>query len=503
MKFRWTVVIGLSWMSLGLGCRQRGGTVAPPPVAVRLLKIRTMPLRAPIIVFGQTEAYQQSNLAFQVTGVVERVNVEEGDPVEQGKVLASLDKESVRLNLRLSKARYYEAAASYRKAKKGYRKEIVQQYSAAYKRSKAAYQQAYSHYLSNEKLRKTGAVSEEQFTTAKANYDSARASMNQAYQAYQMYLRGYEKEDIQMAGVKTSQAHTQVALAQKQLRDTELQAPFSGVIAQKSIGVGELASPQKPSFTLMDLSMIRIRVGVPERVIQHTRLGQEAIVFFEPGVIAAVGTLARKGVVIDRATLTYPVEIEVKNPVVGEEGGKPVRRLLPGKVALVAFPRQGAPQGIALPLDAVLVDGANKMVFVQEKNKAKRVLVKTGETHNNQIVITEGLRDGMEVVVVGQHQLEPGRGLYVIDTKVPPSRDLRPQIARFQKEMEARLKIMRAQMEARRKAALTQERTTPPTRRAPSARRHKAVQQRKVRSRRNQRRQQKATPRRARRGGGK
>ncbi len=397
------------------GCTRRTSIGQAPRVAVRVLKVQTKLLQKPVVVFGQTEAYQSSQLAFQVSGVVAKINVEEGDPVKDGFVLASLDKESVKINLKLSRARYYEAAVSYRKMKKGYRKEVVRQNYAAYRRAKAMYEKARIDYQSSLRLKKSDAISNEQFTRAKSNYETAKASMSQAKQAYQMYLRGYQKEDIQVAGVKTSQARAQLALAKKQLKDAELRAPFQGVIAQKNVSVGELVSSQRSAFVLMDLRKVRIRVGVPERVIEHISLGQKAFIMFKPRKIAAVGKLARKGVVIDKSTLTYPVEIEVDNPIVRKEDGKPVRKFLPGKVVIVAFPRQDSKKGISVPLDAVLHDGAKKYVYVNENNKAKQVLVETGNTFRNQIVIKKGLKDGAEVIIAGQHRLDAGRSLLVLD----------------------------------------------------------------------------------------
>jgi multidrug efflux pump subunit AcrA (membrane-fusion protein) len=402
---------GLVWI---LGCQKRRQSSVASGVAVRVMTAKKEVLQRPIIVFGQTEAYQRSNLAFQVAGVVAKVRVEEGDPIKVGASLASLDKESIKLNLRLSRARYYEAAASYRKLKGGYRKELVKQYYSAYKRAKATYQKAQVDYRSAVALKKSGAISKEQLTRARSTFATARASMNQAYQAYQMYLHGYQKEDIQVAGVKTSQARTQLALAKKQLRDTELRAPFSGVVAQKNVGVGELVSAQRTAFVLMDLSKIRIRVGVPERVIQHLSLGQTALVMLEGRKLLARGKLARKGVVLDKTTLSYPVEIEVDNPVVRYEEKKPIRKVLPGKVVVVAFPRQRPKKGIAVPLGAVLHDGAQKYLFLNQKGFAKKVVISTGDTHGNRIVITKGLRGGEQVIVAGQHRLDRGRRLFVV-----------------------------------------------------------------------------------------
>ncbi|TNE45107.1 MAG: efflux RND transporter periplasmic adaptor subunit [Deltaproteobacteria bacterium] len=407
------VFVGLCLLLGAFGCKGASSS-SNRSVAVKLLKVKPKKLQTSIAVFGQTEPMAQATLGFQVSGKVMKVEADEGDPVKAGDVLALLDKESIQLNVRLSRARYYEAAASYRKLKKGYRKEVVKQYYAAYRKALANYNKAKKSYASAKKLRKSGAISEEQFDSYRSNYNSALASKNQAWQSYQMYRRGYQKEDIQSAGSKISQAKTQLDQAKKQLKDAALRAPFSGIIATKKIEVGELVNAGTPSFVLMDLKRIRIRVGIPERVIEQVRYGQNALVSLRPGKVLGVGKVERKGVVLDKATLTYPVDVVVPNPVVRKENGKPIFRFLPGKVVLVLFPRKNAKTGISVPLTAVLNDGVHKYVYIEEKGKAKRVKVTTGQTYRNEIVISSGLKAGDQMVVEGQHQLEQGTRLFVI-----------------------------------------------------------------------------------------
>ena len=338
-------------------------------------------------------------------------------PVKKGQVLASLDKESVRLSVKLSRAKYYEAAASYRKVRKGYRKEVVKQQYSVYLQASANYKKAKQSYDSAKKLRTSGAISKDQFAGYLSTYRSSQAAKNQAWQSYKMHLRGHQKEDIQTAGSRTSQARTQLAQAKKQLKDTELKAPFSGIIAQKKVEVGELASGGSPSFLLMNMKKIKIRVGVPERVIDQLHHGQKARISFQAGKVAGIGRLERKGFVIDKATLTYPVDVVVDNPIIRYENKKPIYKILPGKIVLILFPRQNAKTGISVPLSAILHDGIKKFVFVAHKGRAKRMTITTGDTYRNELVIKAGLKAGDRVIVEGQHQLSEGSRLFVIGGK--------------------------------------------------------------------------------------
>jgi RND family efflux transporter MFP subunit len=240
----------------------------------------------------------------------------------------------------------------------------------------------------------------------------------QAKQAYQMYLKGYQKEDVQAAGVQASQASTQLKLAKKQLKDTELRAPFAGVIAKRHIEVGELVSAQRQAFQLMDLKKLDIKIGVPERIVESVQVGQLAYVALGDGTPRdakqmIVGRITRKGVAVDKSTMTYPVSIRVSNPVVGGTKDRPVYKMLPGKVVRVILFSANRKQGMAVPLSAVLHDGKQTFVYVNQGGKATKQAVTAGKTYRNRIVIT-GLPEGSKVVVKGQHRLSPGRSLFVV-----------------------------------------------------------------------------------------
>jgi RND family efflux transporter MFP subunit len=403
-------------------CGGKDQATAAPPVAVELEKVKTGDITRPFVLFGRTEAQAAAVLSFQVAGVVDKVPVQEGDFVTKTAVLASLDKESLQLNVALSRSRLQQAAVTYRKFRKGFRRETIQQYFAQYKQAQAVFEKAKRDWERGQKLFKSGTISQAAMQGYKTSHASARAAMERAHQAYLMHLRGYQKEDVQAAGVQTSQAKTQLKLARKQLKDTELRAPFSGVVARKLIEVGELVSAQRQAFELMDLTKLKVQVGVPERIIEAVYVGQTAYIAVvqeeRPELRQMIiGKIDTKGVALDKATLTYPISITIKNPVVGGDKRRPAYRMLPGKVVRIVLFSKERKQGVTLPLSAVLHDGNKTFVFVNDSRRAKKVRVQPGKTYGNRIVVS-GLTDGTEVVVKGQHQLSSGHRLYIVRSTV-------------------------------------------------------------------------------------
>ena len=428
------------------GCK-RDKAYEAPPVAVRLERIQTRTLRRPVVISAMTEAMARAMLSFQVAGKVSRISVDQGDEVKKGQLLAAIDKESTKLNVDLSRARYREAWAAYRKVKGGFRKEVVQQHRSAWRQARALHEKARLDYRSAKKLRRAKAISREKYERFRANYQSTKAAMTRAQQAYQLHFRGHQKEDVQMAGTRTSQARANLKLARKRLQDTELLAPFAGVIARKLVERGEMVSASRAAFELLDLRRLKILVGVPERVIDAVFIGQQAHVLLRQiplearrklragklGLtdlirrrLVAPGRVERRGVVLDKATLTYQVEVVIDNPIVRREKKRPIRLTLPGKVVMVHLLRRKQQKGISLPISAVLNDGRSKFVYVRELRRtekgrkplalARKVPVDTGGIVGNRLVVT-GLKDGAEVVVEGQHQLSKGRRLFVVGVR--------------------------------------------------------------------------------------
>ncbi len=416
-------LVGVLCLVANPGCGKKADASEAPPVAVELERIRTTDVTRPLVLFGQTEAVVDAVLSFQLAGVVEKVPVKEGDYVSAHGLLAALDKESVKLNVDLSRARLAQASVTYRKYRKGFRKEMVQQQYAQYKRAQALFVKAKSDWDSGQMLYKSGTISKAKNLAYKTNHDSAKAGLMAAKQAYKMYLKGYQKEDVQAAGVQASQASTQLKMAKKSLKDAELRAPFAGVVAKRHIEVGELVSAQRQAFRLMDLRQLDIKIGVPERIVESVVLGQLAYVALSQDENPShrqmiIGKITRKGVAVDRTTMTYPVSIRISNPVIGGTKSRPVYKMLPGKVVRVILYSTTRHQGITVHMSEEMHDGKKTFVYVNHKQRAKKMAVTPGKTHRNRIVVG-GLTEGIGVVIKGQHQLSPGRRLFVVRAAAP------------------------------------------------------------------------------------
>ena len=113
-----------------------------------------------------------------------------------------------------------------------------------------------------------------------SSYEAAKASLEQAEDAYSRMKELHDKgslPEIQWVEVqsKLRQARSMEEIASKNLKDTRLYAPFSGVIAEKNVEAGQNVAPGVPVVKLVSLSGLKVRISVPETEVGHVSLGQE------------------------------------------------------------------------------------------------------------------------------------------------------------------------------------------------------------------------------------
>jgi len=327
---------------------------------VKVFKVRRDRITEKITYTSTLEAWTKINITPEVGGKIARIDVQEGDRVAQGQVLAELETETIRLQLR--------------------------QAQAAVAVAEAAYADALRNKERMDRLIKENAVSEQQREKVQLAFDSSSAQLEQA-----------------RAGLN---------LAQHALDVSIMKAPFAGVIASKNAEVGDVINPMMGGFgaggaggvlTLMDYSRIKVAVDVSSEDIGRLRKGQEAILRVGAfpgrdfrGIVRLVNLTANP------LSKKFGVEVSFDNP----EG-----LLRPGTFGDVIFEVQSHENAIVVPQKAVL---ENSYVFVVEAGKAVKKTVTLGIQNTTMIEVLDGLAEGASVVVEGNFGLEEGTAVQVL-----------------------------------------------------------------------------------------
>lgn len=306
---------------------------------------------------GTANAAKEISVIPTIAGKVTNYNFEVGQKVSKNQVLFTVDTTDLNNNLRSVQASYDVAVLGVQNAENTYQNNLV--------------------------LFEGGIISQ--------------AEMDQITYAYESATANLTSLEIQME------------IIQKNIADCAVVSPMSGVITSRNVEVGGFATQSVPAYTVMDLSTIRVQVGVSEQMINSIALGDEVAVRMSAvSDVPLVGKVATVSPATSQ-TGTYAVTIELNNA----DGA-----IKAGMLAEVSFVLESAEDTIVLSRSAVLTKEEESYIFVVEDGVAKKVVVELGIESGETVQIYADLPEGTQVVTRGQTYLTDGESVNISATSV-------------------------------------------------------------------------------------
>jgi HlyD family secretion protein len=269
---------------------------------------------------------RQVRLAFHATGRVRHLLLQEGDPVKPGQLVAELD--PVRYEAAVGQAAGELSTQRQILARllAGSRPEEIEQARARVRAAEAAMKDARATYERTKALARDQFMSQQKLDNDENKLKSAAAGLDEARQGLALALKGPRKEDIAAARARVSADEAALRLAERQLLDTRLYAPSSGVIRDRILEPGDMAFPETPVYTLALINPVWVRAYVSETDLGKIKLGMAAEVSTDSypgkvyegwiGFISPTAEFTPKSVETSevRTKLVYQVRIYVCNP---------------------------------------------------------------------------------------------------------------------------------------------------------------------------------------------
>lgn len=383
---------GWTWPALCVlalaGCTQK--PVAQEPVETVQVRQAARAERAEVIrVGGNVEAYESSEVGFQVGGRIRRVLVEEGQAVAQGQLLAELDPADYQLGFEIAEGEAGAARAMAEKARAGARRQELEQ-------ARAVYEQAEDEYRRMKILYERKSLAPNDFRKIEAQWRVAKARFEEAEE-------GARREDREAAEAKARQAEANARLNRKRLEDTRLRAPMAGVVGRRLADTGEMIAAGMPVVVLMKLNPARVRVGVPEAEIGKVRTGQAARVRVPAlGGREFAAKVELVGYAAEPQSRTFPVRLLAPNPGLALRAGMIAEAEIETGLRVAVR---------TAPADAVWRDpqgAAHVFVYSPQSGRVHARRVRTGRGVGREVEIAEGLSEAELVVVGGQHKVKDG-----------------------------------------------------------------------------------------------
>ena len=333
------------------------GDLAKPRVVVS--EVGMQPFELSVRVVGRVSPWREVSLAPEVSGRVEEVLVDIGDRVDADDVVLRIETD------------LYETA--------------VREAEAAELRAQARLEEADATLARADSLRQRGALSEREYEASLASKRAAEA-------------------DLATAAAGIEHAH-------RNLRDTELTAPFRGTIVERYVDKGALVGRDRDVLLLVDLDTVAVQVGLTESEILRVRDAEMATI--ESSNLAgrvAVGEIDGVAQRANPATGTYMARFRVDN--------REAPQFLGGMVVEVDIPYAELPAVHTVPSIAVLQPDEAPHVFMVRNGRAVRVAVEIVARQGDRFGVVadvpapngemSGLEVGDLVIVVGQSQLIAG-----------------------------------------------------------------------------------------------
>jgi HlyD family secretion protein len=281
-----------------------------------------------LVLYGNVDL-RQVELAFNDSERVAAVLASEGDRVSSGQVLARLDTSRLAPEAEEAAAQVAAQAQVVAKLRRGNRPEEIDQARANLASAEADANDARSKYDRLAQLAQSSsgrALSRQDLDDAKSAAQMAAARLKVNQQALRLELIGPRREDIAQAEAALDGDRAQLALLRSELGDAALVAPMAATVRSRLVEPGDMASPQKPAFSLAITDPKWVRAYVTETDLGRVRPGMKATIMVDAfpgrgfagwvGFISPVAEFTPKTVQTTdlRTSLVYEIRVFVKDP---------------------------------------------------------------------------------------------------------------------------------------------------------------------------------------------
>lgn len=280
---------------------------------------------------GRVEALSEEiRVSSELSGRLKTVNVEEGDRVKRGDVIAELLNDDYHARVAAAEANLEQRQAELRRTVNGARTQERGEANAALEASKAVLENAKSEAQRRRGLADRNVISRDEAERYERAYQVSRAQFDQAQQHFSLVDADAREEDRARAEAAVATAKAQLAEAQAYLEKSYIRAPMNGVILRKLRHKGESVSTQfdSPIVTMADDSILRVRLDVDEADVSKLAVGQVAFVTAETyGTKRFFGKVIRVGHILGKKNIrtdepTEHVDTKILETLVELEPGQ-------------------------------------------------------------------------------------------------------------------------------------------------------------------------------------
>lgn len=393
-----------------------------PVVSVQVVPVEKTTIEHIINTSAVLYARQQATIVPKISAPVQKFLVNRGSKVHEGQLLALLENKDLAAAAVDTKGAYDQAEATYDTFTAANLPEEIQKAEADLQQSKKMLDAQEQIYKSRQQLYKEGALPRKDLDQSTVDYTQAR----NAYDIAKLHLDKLnaigKEQELKGAAGQLESAKGKYLGAEAQLSYSEIRSPINGVVTDRPLYPGEMATAGTPLMTIMDTASVIAKAHIPQAEAALLKVG-------DPGTITAPGLnepIKGKVTVVSPALDPNSTTVEV-----WLEANNPKHELKPGTSVQISFTAQTIKGALVVPTNALLTapDGSSTVMIAGSDGRAHQTAVKVGVRQGDDVQILEGVTPNEKVITSGAYALPDNTKINVEASSESPNDSGKPDAA--------------------------------------------------------------------------
>ena len=380
-----------------VGCSSDKGD-KEPTVTVQVVPVEKTTIQqtvtAQAILFPRTQAA----IVPKISAPVQKFLVKRGSPVRAGQLLAVLENRDLTAAAQDTKGAYDQAQAAYETTTAASLPEEIQKAEADVQQNQQALNAQEKVFESRQQLFDQGALPRKELDQSRVDFTQAKNQYAISKKHLDALMAIGKQQELKAAAGQLESAKGKYMGAQAALSYSEIRSPIDGVITDRPLYPGEMASTGSPLLTVMDLSTVIAKAHIPQSEAAALKVGDPGTITIPSLDKPVDGKVTVVSPALDPSSTTVEVWFEAKNPK---------HALKPGTSVQLSLTAQTVNNALVVPVTSVLTapDGATTVMVAGSDGRAHQQAVKLGIRNGDDVQITEGVKDTDKVVTSGNYGL--------------------------------------------------------------------------------------------------
>jgi len=349
---------------------------------------------------------QQATVAPKITSTIKQLLVRRGTPVKKGQLLAVLENADLSAAALASQGDFQQAEATYATTIGASLPQQIQKVELDAASAKSAFEAQEKIYISRKELFQKGAIPRRDLDAAEVALVAARSQNEQTQKQLADLQRVGKDQALKSAQAQKLSAEGKYLGAKAQLSYSEIRSPIDGVVTERPLYVGDLATANQPLLTVMNISKLIAKGHLPQSEAAQLKVGNHAEIRV-PGLEDAIeGKVTLVSPALDPGSTTLEVWVEAR---------KPSTYLRPGISVQVAITAKTDKNAVVIPAGTVFKnpEGGDYVLLAGTDDKAHLKTVHVGIRNTESVEIASGIKEGDPVITSGGYAVPDGTKIKV------------------------------------------------------------------------------------------